>query len=150
MFIITDFISKQGFVTEEQIREMNESGLITIGSHTLTEPHLPSIKDENELKRQIYDSKVKLEAILKKPVNCFSYPIGGFNDRIRELVIDAGYELAVATSPGLNYSNSDPFAIKRVRISEGSKNLFVFWFETSGLYKFLLELRKNYNTSKNE
>jgi hypothetical protein len=59
------------------------------------------------------------------------------------MVIDAGYSLAVATSPGLKYPNDDTFALKRVRISESSRNLFVFWFEIAGSYKYLLELRKN-------
>ena len=148
MFVIVDSLSNPNFMTKEQIKEMSNSGLITIGSHTLGERHLPSITDEDELKKEIYDSKKKLEAILNKPVNCFSYPIGGFNKKIRQMVIDAGYTVAVSTSPGLCYSNDDPFAIKRVRISENSKNLFVFWFESSGLYKGILEIRKDYETRR--
>ncbi|MDD5355814.1 MAG: polysaccharide deacetylase family protein, partial [Candidatus Omnitrophica bacterium] len=143
MFVIVDKLSQPNFMTIEQIKEMSGSGLVTIGSHTLTERYLPKIKEENDLKSEIFDSKHKLEAILNRPVNCFSYPIGGFNKKVRQLVIDSGYSVAVTTSPGLNYPNDDPFAIKRVRISESSNNYFVFWFETSGLYKYLLELRKN-------
>ncbi|MDD5005171.1 MAG: polysaccharide deacetylase family protein [Candidatus Omnitrophica bacterium] len=150
MFVISDYLSKPNFLTEGQIKEMSDSGLITIGSHTLTEQYLPHIGDEVMLKKEIYDSKRKLEEILNKPVNCFSYPIGGFNKKIRQMVVDAGYTLAVATSPGLNYPNNDTFVIKRVRISENSKNLFIFWFETSGFYKYLLELRKNYENPRNK
>ena len=148
MFVIVDYLNEPNFMTEEQIREMSSSGLITIGSHTLTEPHLPSLTDKDRLGREIYRSKKKLEDILDRPVNCFSYPIGGINEEIRQMVIDAGYAVAVATSPGLKYPNDDPFAIKRVRISENSKNLFVFWFETSGLYKYLLEVRKYHETNR--
>jgi len=143
MFVIVDYLSSPNFITKEQIKEMSDSGLVIIGSHTLTEKYLPKIKDEAILKKEIFESKRKLELILGKPVNCFSYPIGGFNEKIRQMVIDAGYGVAVATSPGLNYPNDDTFAIKRVRISESSKNLFIFWFEISGTYKHLLELRKN-------
>lgn len=148
MFVIVDSISKPNFMTQGQIRQMSDSGLITIGSHTLSEPHLPSINNETLLRSEIYDSKKKLEEMLNRPVNCFSYPIGGFDVKIREMVIDAGYKLAVATSPGIDYSNDDPFAIKRVRISENSKNLFIFWFESSGLYKYILELRKKYELQR--
>lgn len=150
IFVIANAISKPKFMAKEQIKEMSDSGLITIGSHTLNHKHLPSITDGNELRREIYDSKKKLEAILNKPVNCFSYPIGGFNKKIRDMVIDAGYTVAVSTSPGLRYPNDDPFAVKRVRISENSKNFFVFWFETSGLYKYLLELRKDYESNQDK
>ncbi len=148
MFVIVDSLDKPDFVTKEQIIEMDNSGLITIGSHTLGERHLPSISDEMDLKREIYDSKYKLEKILNKPVNCFSYPIGGFNKEIRQMVIDAGYKVAVSTSPGFTYPNDDFFAIKRVRISQNSKNPFVFWFESSGLYKAILEMRKHHENTK--
>jgi peptidoglycan/xylan/chitin deacetylase (PgdA/CDA1 family) len=148
MFVIVDYLSSTNFMTKEQIREMSDSGLITIGSHTLTEKYLPKIKEKSILKKEIFESKKKLESILGRPVNCFSYPIGGFNESIRQMVIDAGYSVAVATSPGLDYPNDDPFAIKRVRISENSKNLFIFWFEISGTYKYFLELRKNNKQAK--
>jgi len=148
MFVIVDKLSQPNFMTVEQIKEMSDSGLITIGSHTLTERYLPKIKEESELKSEIFDSKHRLEAILNRPVNCLSYPIGGFNEKVRQMVIDAGYGVAVTTSPGLCYPNDDIFAIKRVRISESSSNYFVFWFETSGFYKYILELRKNHENLK--
>ena len=150
MYVIVEDISRPGFMTKEQIIEMSKSGLITIGSHALHGEHLPTITDEEELRREIYDSKQRLEVLLGKPVNCFSYPIGGFNKKIREMVIDAGYTCAVTTSPGLDYPNNDPYAIKRVRISESSSNIFVFWFESSGMYKYILEKRKKYELARNK
>ena len=142
MFIISGEIGQQGRMTPKQIKELSDSGLITIGSHTISHEHLPSINDKEILKKEIFKSKKILEDITKKSVNCFSYPIGGFNSEIRQMVIDAGYTTAIGTSPGLNYPNNDPYAIKRVRISNNSRNLFIFWFESSGLYKHLLEWRK--------
>lgn len=148
MFIIVDAIGKPGFVTKEQLREMDESGLITIASHSLNGEHLPSLRDKQALWKEVYDSKKRLEAIIGKPVNCFSYPIGGFTEEIRGMVIDAGYSAAVATSPGVDYPDDDVFALKRIRISESSKNTFIFWFESSGLYRYILSLRKKYELQK--
>jgi len=142
IFVWVNKIGEPGFLKEAQIRQMSNSGIITIGSHTLSHSHLPSLTSERQVAQEIFASKQRLEQIIRKPVTTFSYPIGGFNEKIRSLVIQAGYDTAVATSPGLRYPNNDPYAIKRVRISQSSKNLFVFWFETSGLYKYLLELRK--------
>ena len=147
MYVIVDEISQSGYMTREQLIEMSDSGLVTIGSHGLKGEHLPSMQ-EDQYRKEIYDSKKKLEAILQKPVESFSYPIGGFNEHIRRMVIDAGYRCAVATSPGVDYPNNDIFAIKRIRISESSSNLFVFWFETSGLYKYILEKRKAYEIKR--
>jgi peptidoglycan/xylan/chitin deacetylase (PgdA/CDA1 family) len=103
------------------------------------------IKSEGERRRQIADSKRILEQKLKRPVTMFSYPAGLFNSRVRSLVIDAGYKLAVATSPGRDYPSDDIYALKRLRISHTSDNLFVFWFETSGIYTFFKESKNYYH-----
>jgi len=53
----------------------------------------------------------------------------------------AGYKLAVVTNPGKEFANDDIFALKRLRISANSNNLFVFRIETSGYYNFIREYR---------
>ena len=82
-----------------------------------------------------------LEEKLGRRINAFSYPAGRFNDRIRQLVMAAGYKLAVATNPGKKFADDDIFALKRLRISANSNNLFIFWVETSGYYNFMREHR---------
>jgi len=121
----------------DEIKVMQDSGIITFGSHTMGPEPLVNIKSDAELKRQIFNSKKILEAKLGKKVLAFSYPGGMFNDHIRQLVIDAGYKLAVATKSRKGFSNEDIFALKRLRISPASDNLFVFWIETSGFYNFI-------------
>ncbi|MDO9573332.1 MAG: polysaccharide deacetylase family protein [Candidatus Omnitrophota bacterium] len=118
----------------EEIKEMQNSGLITIGSHTLGAQPLVDIKSEEELRRQIIDSKKMFEEELKTPVNTFCYVGGMFTPRIKELVKEAGYKYAVSTALGRKYSNQDVYAIKRIRISPPSDNLFDFWIRTSGYY----------------
>lgn len=124
-----------------QIRQMQASGLITIGSHTLGPEPLVSIRPDEELRRQIFDSKRLLEEKLGVPVRVFSYPGGFFDQKIRAMVIAAGYLAAVATNPGKGYPSDDIFALKRLRISENAANLFVFAVETSGLYNYMREHR---------
>lgn len=126
----------------DEIKAMQKSGIITIGSHTLGPEPLINIKSEEELKNQIFDSKKILEEKLGRKVNAFSYPEGFFNEKIRQLVIDAGYKVAVATSPGKKFSNTDVFALKRLRISSNADNLLIFWVETSGFYNFIRENRR--------
>jgi peptidoglycan/xylan/chitin deacetylase (PgdA/CDA1 family) len=121
----------------EEIRVMQESGLITFGSHTLGPEPLIDIKSKEEVKRQIYDSKKILEEKLAREVNLFSYPGGMFDAGIRQLVIDAGYLAAVSTKPGKQYPTDDVFALKRVRISENASNTLIFAFEASGFYTFM-------------
>lgn len=125
----------------QEIGTMLDTGLFTFGSHALGPESLTNITSEQELKRQIFESKKTLEEKLKRKVALFSYPEGRFNDKIRQLVKDAGYRIAVATSPGKRFANNDVFALKRLRISSTSDNLFVFWLETAGYYTFIKEHR---------
>lgn len=142
IFVIIDEIGRSDRLSWQEIKEMLASGLISIGSHALGPEPLVKIQPESELRKQIFVSKEILEQRLATEVKLFSYPEGMFNDRIRKLVIDAGYVGAVATSPGKQFSPDDVFALKRLRISSTSDNLAVFWFESSGYYTFFKERRK--------
>ncbi len=143
-FIIVNEVSRaQGDrLSWEEIKEMRDSGLVTIGCHTLGPEPLIDIRQEDLLRSQIFDSKRILEEKLGGPVEVFSYPGGMFNAHIRKLVIDAGFKVAVSTNPGRNSSPNDIYALKRLRISENSKNMFIFWFESSGIYTFIKEHKR--------
>jgi peptidoglycan/xylan/chitin deacetylase (PgdA/CDA1 family) len=144
IFIIVDEVGRpqNDRLNWNQIKAMQDSGLIVFGSHALGPEPLNKIKSEEEVKNQVFLSKQILEQKLGKKVYAFSYPEGRFNPKIRQLVIDAGYKVAVATNPGKRYPGDDVFALKRLRISENASNLFVFWVETSGFYTFIKEARK--------
>jgi peptidoglycan/xylan/chitin deacetylase (PgdA/CDA1 family) len=132
---------QQDRLSWEEIKTMQDSGLVTFGSHALGPEPLVNIKSEGSLKSEIFDSRKLLEEKLGKEVACFSYPEGMFNAHIRQLVKDAGYKLAVTTSPGRKFADNDIFALKRLRISANCGNLFIFWFESSGIYTFIKEKR---------
>lgn len=141
IFIIINEVGRPDRLSWDEIKVMQNSGIITFGSHTLGPEPLVNIKSDEELKKQIFESKRILEEKLEREVGIFSYPSGAFNAKIRQLVIDAGYKSAVATNPGRKYPDDDVFALKRLRISSSSNNLFVFWIETSGIYTFIKEHR---------
>ncbi|MCM8800954.1 MAG: polysaccharide deacetylase family protein [Candidatus Omnitrophica bacterium] len=143
IFLIVDEIDRpqQDRLSWEEIRQMQDSGIITFGSHSLDHPFLTELSSLDELRRQIFDSKRILEERLGRHINAFAYPSGRFNEIIKNLVKEAGYKLAVATNPGKGFSNNDIFALKRIRISENAKNLFIFWIKVSGYYNFFREQR---------
>ncbi len=142
IFIIVNEMGRPDRLSWEEIKEMQSSGLISFGSHTLGPLPLTDIESPEEVKKQIFDSKKILEEKLGTLITMFSYPAGRFDEKIRQLVIDAGYKAAVATNPGKKYSDNDVFALKRIRISENAGNLFIFWAETSGFYTFFKERRR--------
>ncbi|MFA5286984.1 MAG: polysaccharide deacetylase family protein [Candidatus Omnitrophota bacterium] len=142
MFLIVDEVERPDRLSWDEIKEMQASGLITFGSHSMGAEPLIKISSEDELKRQIFYSKEVLEGKLACPVNIFSYPEGFLNKHIRELVIQAGYKLAVATKTGNCYPVKDLFVLKRVRISESAGNPFNLWAKVSGYHSFFKDNKK--------
>jgi peptidoglycan/xylan/chitin deacetylase (PgdA/CDA1 family) len=138
--VIVDKIGRTGWIGWKEAKEMSDSGVITIGSHTMSHAWLPDT-DERSLKRELGDSKKILENRLGRPVDFLSYPLGGYDERVEKAARDAGYLCAITTDPGRLKSNNNIFAIKRVRISRTADNLFVFWIKTCGWYTWIKEHR---------
>jgi peptidoglycan/xylan/chitin deacetylase (PgdA/CDA1 family) len=141
IFLIYSKVGTPGYLTWDEVRIMQDSGLIVFGSHTLDHAALTRIPLV-QLIPEIAGSKRLLEEKLGRTVALFSYPVGDFNEHVRSAVKAAGYTAADATNPGGRASDNDVFAIKRLRISENAANPVVFFIETSGYYNFLRETRQ--------
>ena len=83
-----------------------------IGSHTLTHPDLTTLS-LTEARREIFDSKKKLEDLFQRPVRHFCHPYNKSNAAVRDLVIEAGYETACPRLGGYNFPETDIFALNR-------------------------------------
>lgn len=130
IFMITANINKEGWLSEEDLKILRESN-IAIGSHTVTHAFLPNLKME-EVVTELRESKKKLEKTLFYPVTLFSYPAGGVTKEVKSLVEREGYAGAVTTNYGR--TRHDPYALHRIKITEGRGSLFSFWVKVSGLY----------------
>ncbi|MFH1645826.1 MAG: polysaccharide deacetylase family protein [Candidatus Omnitrophota bacterium] len=140
VFVVTDKVGRDGYMSWDDLKEMSENN-IHIGSHTVSECFLPDIKDKEQLRKEIFDSRKIIRKKLPGQAEFFGYCSGGFNEEIRNLVIEAGYKGACATNPGKDYPKHDIYAMKRQRISRTSDNLVVFWIESSGFYTWIKEHR---------
>lgn len=98
-----------------ELRDMASRG-ITIGSHTMDHPHLSEVSPDKAL-YQIKESKAALENGLGLPVKYFCYPYGSYNQAVRKMVEQCGYEAATTTHQGLTYPSDDVFALKRVYVT---------------------------------
>jgi peptidoglycan/xylan/chitin deacetylase (PgdA/CDA1 family) len=95
-----------------ELRELVENGL-EVGSHTLTHPHLTKLGDD-ELRRELEESRARLEDELGAPCRFLAYPFGEEDARVRSAARSSGYEAAFAL-PG-DQMSSDPYAVPRVGI----------------------------------
>ncbi len=101
-------------LTWQQVREMSRGG-ISFGAHTLDHPILTFVSEE-EARRQIRDSKERIEKELGSKVTMFAYPNGGasdFNRSTERMVEEEGFSLAVTTVAGANDESTNPFALHR-------------------------------------
>lgn len=111
-------------LNEKQILEMQKSGLIEFGSHTLSHQNLSKV-DNIQLEKELIESKKEIEKITKKECEAFAYPYGKFDDEIVQSVKNAGYKNATVVKRGLFEQDNDIFRIKRVGIL-GTESFFDF------------------------
>lgn len=104
-------------LSAEEICAMDRAGF-TIGSHTVTHPYLASETEERQ-REELVASRAELEGVLEKPVVHFCYPGGGYTERTRRLVEEAGYRSATTSDLGIAGIEDDPFRLPRVGVGEG-------------------------------
>mgnify|MGYP001576691464 CR=1 FL=1 len=143
IFVVTDLAGKEGFMTWDQIRELSDSGLIEIGSHTVSHYWLQYL-DDKLLKHELEDSKEIIETRLGREARFICYPMGSYDERVKQAARHAGYKAAFATKPTRTLPNYDIYEIKRVRISPTANNLFVFWIKVSGYHAFFRIIQNDY------
>lgn len=109
------------YLNWDELKLMQENG-IDIGAHTRSHFTLSQMPSD-QVRRQIQDSKNKVEEFLGSKVNTFAYPFGkkkDFNKEIKEVVKGEGFILACSAIEGINFSTSDIYALKRISLGNQS------------------------------
>lgn len=135
-FVIVDKVlgGDAEFMTLAMMREMIAAGM-TIGSHTLSHPRLARLNAADR-RREIIDSKARLEDALGAPVTSFCYPYGNWDAGCVDIVREAGYELATSTIRDNRNTAADRHLLKRVMVAPGRTG-WRFRYAFSGLYHAL-------------
>jgi peptidoglycan/xylan/chitin deacetylase (PgdA/CDA1 family) len=105
-----------------ELREMADSGLVDIGSHTVTHPILSSITDE-ESWQELTGSRRQIEEGMGRKPESFCFPNGmpgDFRPSQVQQIIDAGYKCSVVASFGMVDNDADPYRLPRLGM--GSKS----------------------------
>jgi peptidoglycan/xylan/chitin deacetylase (PgdA/CDA1 family) len=105
---------EERLMSVDQILECHRLGT-EFGSHTLDHADLDAVS-KDEARRQIVESKSKLESDLGIPIETFCYPYGRKNRDVMQMVQDAGYRLACSTEKGINIESTDRFALRRINV----------------------------------
>ncbi|WAA12654.1 polysaccharide deacetylase family protein [Fervidibacillus halotolerans] len=135
IFVIVSRIGEEYLpprLTWDQIKEMSDSGVMSIQSHTYDMHHKvmkndsvevsAMISDNNEeflksVKDDLIRSKEILEEKLGKEVISLSYPYGHYNEEILSVVKEVGFKLAYTVQSGLNNVNTNELELFRINVS---------------------------------
>lgn len=117
LYIITSRFSGD-YLTKDQIREIDDSGLVEIGSHTVSHPQLPRLSSAGQLK-ELRESKADLERLLKKNILSICYPSGSYNQETEVLAKQIGYQFGFTYNHRPFLDTADRYVIDRVGVWPG-------------------------------
>jgi peptidoglycan/xylan/chitin deacetylase (PgdA/CDA1 family) len=120
-----------------ELREMADSGLVEIGSHSVTHPIFSSLTDE-ECRDELTTSRRQLEEGLGREVKSFCFPNGkpsDYRSAHLQLVKEAGYASAVVTRFAMAGPDSNVFELPRMGVN-GSPDLLSFAKYVNGVEYF--------------
>lgn len=129
-------------VSWKEVREMEESGWVSFGAHTMHHPILAYLTDPTEVQYEVSECRSVLEQQLGHPVHTFAYPVGR-SEHIGEHAIhavqEAGYAWAVTAMYGFNNSQTDPYLLRRVEV-DVDQHWLVIAAKTCGIWGFFSRL----------
>jgi peptidoglycan/xylan/chitin deacetylase (PgdA/CDA1 family) len=112
-----------------ELRQLAQSDLTAIGSHTHNHPILPKLPPE-EQRNEILNSKACLEELLCRPVTSFSYPNSQGSELTRLIMRECDVVLACGGSNDLVRPGSDPLFLPRFWIPDWDGKRFSRWLNT--------------------
>lgn len=102
-------------MTWDELRAIADAG-VEVGSHTCSHAHLTRLGDA-ELRRELVESRERIEAQLGRQCRLLAYPFGEHDARVRAATKAAGYTAAFAQGDGPR--TVDLLALPRVSVYRG-------------------------------
>jgi peptidoglycan/xylan/chitin deacetylase (PgdA/CDA1 family) len=118
-------------VTWDEVKEMQQSGLVEIQNHTYNLHKISkerygcsqmaneSLEDYKEfLSNDINTLQKEIMSVTGNSPNTFTYPYGKFNEKIETIIKKLGFKATLTCKYGVNVINNDPdtlYSLKRIR-----------------------------------
>lgn len=132
LFMLSGRLGANKYLTKEQLVELHKSGLVQIGSHTVSHRNLDELTKAERLE-EMKKSKETLENLLGVEVTSFCYPRGRFNESIALEAAKTGYKYQYSCLPG-NYADEVyPGVRRRNFVQHASSAEFRAWALGGGM-----------------
>ena len=126
LFVSTEAVGKNGYMTWEQIKEIEKESYVYIGNHSHTHDYLVDFKKKDFIKDINTASEIFINNIGYNPI-FFSYPFGEYSKFIKEF-ISKNFKFAFGQHSGVIDVNKDPYELPRFPINEKYGDLKRFKF----------------------
>ncbi len=130
-FVMTVCIDKKGFLSSDQIADLSKRGHV-IGVHTWDHPNMTKLSMTKWV-TQVDKPKKRLESIIGKPVTCFAFPYGAWNEQVLQKLQERGFNTAFQLQGKLS-SNYPLLTIRRMMVS-GNASPDLLIKQMNGLFK---------------
>jgi peptidoglycan/xylan/chitin deacetylase (PgdA/CDA1 family) len=125
-----------------EVQEMEASGWVSFGAHTMNHPILAYLSDPVEIEYEVRACREVLEQQLGHPVHTFAYPVGE-SEHIGENGLraaqEAGYNWAVTAIPGFNTAQTNVYLLHRLMV-DVDQHWLVVAAKASGIWGFFTRL----------
>ncbi len=115
IFVVSGFVDQPRYMTWDMIRELDRSGYIEVGAHTVHHVDLSALSTANAW-AEIDGSKTTIEQQIGHVVDAFCYPSGRYSGSVAAQVKQAGFTIATTTNWGFAKAGDNPLLLPRVRI----------------------------------
>ncbi len=116
IFMIASKIDQPGYLSSAQIREMTESGVVSVQSHTVShQPLAWGDKTYEDVDYEMGESKRLIEAASGAEVTAVAMPNGSFDQTVTDIA-KKYYNVAFTGTDFAPYTGQDPMNIHRVGI----------------------------------
>ena len=150
LFVSTEAVGKNGYMTWQEIKEIEKEPYAYIGNHSHSHDYLVNFKKEKFIKDIDTANKVFIKNLGYNPI-FFSYPFGEYSEFIKTY-ISKNFKFSFGQHSGVIDINKDPHELPRFPINEkyGDLKRFKFLINLQPLqFKNLLPIEKFITSNNN-
>lgn len=127
VFIVTDFLDKEGYISSKELQLLANDPLVTIGSHGTTHKILRGMS-EAEQRLELLESKHILEKITGKRIWMFAYSHGLYdNTTVDILRAERCYDYAFSAGGGETnlITKKSVYTLPRLNMEDGLQDYYI-------------------------
>ncbi|MDC6469729.1 polysaccharide deacetylase family protein [Candidatus Pelagibacter sp. Uisw_099_02] len=149
LFVSTESVGKNGYMTWNQIKELETESAVYIGNHSHTHDYLVGLKNQDFMSDIDTSSSIFKEKLGYNPIY-FSYPFGEYSTIIKEY-ISKNFKFSFGQHSGVIDINKDRYELPRFPINEkyGDLKRFEFLINLYPLQYKVLHPDEKYLTNNN-